>query len=61
MTKSIMCKECLFCEYSKSDWTNKNNTDHYCANTDSENYGYNIEMISHCDRQGASHVRKEKV
>ena len=42
-------KTCKDCPYSKRDWTNNINTDRYCANTDSDNYGWNVNMIVKCD------------
>ena len=42
-------KCCSNCMYSVPDWTNSDNSDHYCNNEESELYGYNVEWIDGCD------------
>lgn len=42
-------KRCSNCTYSRPDWTNPNNPDHYCANEDSDEYGNNVEYIYGCE------------
>ena len=37
------------CIYSIPDWTNVCNSDHYCSNKQSEEYGYNAEYLNGCD------------
>lgn len=44
-------KECESCKYSREDWANPLNTDHYCGNIRSDNYGCNTEDVTHCDNQ----------
>jgi hypothetical protein len=41
--------KCSECKYSKKDWTNPNNPDHYCSNQYSDYYGYNIIFMQGCD------------
>ena len=43
MTK---CGECV---YNRRDWTNPKNTDYYCGNEDSDNYGCNTEYSDGCE------------
>ncbi len=45
-------KRCDSCIYYQSDWTNPNNTDHYCKNEWSDNYGYNVEGFEGCEEWG---------
>ena len=42
-------KRCDNCKYNVPDWTNHNNSDHYCSNEESEEYGYNTENIFGCE------------
>lgn len=43
-------KRCDNCVYSRPDWTNVFNSDHYCSNEDSEEYGNNTEyLLFGCD------------
>lgn len=41
--------KCDNCKYSVSDWTNPNNTDHYCRNEESDHYGYNTADLYGCE------------
>ena len=40
---------CQECKYSKQDWTNPNNPDHYCSNQYSDYYGYSSIFMKGCD------------
>ena len=42
-------KNCDNCIYSIPDWINVCNSDHYCSNEESEEYGYNAEYLNGCD------------
>lgn len=42
-------KSCNNCIYSIPDWTNVCNSDHYCSNEESEEYGYNAEYLNGCE------------
>lgn len=42
-------KKCSDCKYSIQDWTNPENTDCYCSNKWSENYGYNTDYTEWCE------------
>ena len=42
-------KKCNECKFSIQDWTNQENTDCYCSNVDSENYGYNTADTKWCE------------
>ena len=42
-------KRCNNCVHSRPDWVNVNNSDHYCDNEESEEYGNNCEYIFGCE------------
>ncbi len=41
--------KCGECKYNRRDWTNPDNTDFYCGNDMSENYGYNTGYSDGCE------------
>lgn len=42
-------KRCDNCIHRVPDWTNEQNSDHYCDNEDSDEYGQNTEYLFGCD------------
>jgi hypothetical protein len=40
---------CGNCKHNKRDWTNPNNFDFYCANKQSNDYGYNTAYKHTCE------------
>lgn len=47
-----VCEEkdiCRNCKHCMNDWTNATNTDLYCGNWESDNFGNNIDNVAKCE------------